>query len=56
MTAFDLFSIGYSNIPADRFIAMQRAAGVSAIFGPGTNIPAAATEIIGLLRSRHPRG
>jgi uncharacterized protein (DUF488 family) len=31
MTAFDLFSIGYSNIPADRFIAMQRAAGVSAI-------------------------
>ena len=31
MTAFDLFSIGHSNIPADRFIAMQRAADVSVI-------------------------
>jgi uncharacterized protein (DUF488 family) len=31
MTVFDLFSIGHSNIPADRFIAMQRAAGVTAI-------------------------
>jgi uncharacterized protein (DUF488 family) len=31
MTAFDLFSIGHSNIPADRFIAMQRAAGVNVI-------------------------
>ena len=31
MTAFDLFSIGHSNIPADRFVAMQRAAGVSVI-------------------------
>ncbi len=31
MTAFDLFSIGHSNIPAERFVAMQRAAGVTAI-------------------------
>ena len=31
MTVFDLFSIGHSNIPADRFIAMQRAAGITAI-------------------------
>ena len=28
-------------------------AGVSAIFGPGTNIPAAAREILGLIRSAH---
>jgi uncharacterized protein (DUF488 family) len=31
MTGFDLFSIGHSNIPAERFVAMQRAAGVTAI-------------------------
>ncbi|HUC51104.1 MAG TPA: DUF488 domain-containing protein [Xanthobacteraceae bacterium] len=31
MTAFDLFSIGHSNIPPDRFIALQREAGVTAI-------------------------
>jgi uncharacterized protein (DUF488 family) len=31
MTVFDLFSIGHSNVPADRFIAMQRAAGVTVI-------------------------
>ncbi len=31
MTAFDLFSIGHSNISAQRFVAMQRAAGVTAI-------------------------
>jgi methylmalonyl-CoA mutase len=31
---------------------MLMAAGVSAIFGPGTNIPAAAHEILGLLRKR----
>ena len=27
-------------------------AGVGAIFGPGTNIPAAAAEILGLIRKR----
>jgi uncharacterized protein (DUF488 family) len=31
MPAFDLFSIGHSNIPAERFIAMLRDAGVNAI-------------------------
>jgi uncharacterized protein (DUF488 family) len=31
MTAFDLFSIGHSNIPAERFVALLRAAGVQAI-------------------------
>src|ERR1700730_3780359 len=31
MTAFDLFSIGHSNIAAERFVAMLRDAGVSAI-------------------------
>ena len=29
-----------------------KSAGVSAIFGPGTNIPAAAREILGLIRAR----
>ena len=28
---FDLFTIGHSNIPANRFVAMLRAAGVGAI-------------------------
>ncbi len=32
-----------------------RAAGVAAIFGPGTNIPNAAAEILGILRARRPR-
>jgi hypothetical protein len=31
MPKFDLFSIGHSNIPADRFLAMLRGAGVDAI-------------------------
>jgi uncharacterized protein (DUF488 family) len=31
MSAFDLFSIGHSNIPAERFIALLRSAGVSAV-------------------------
>jgi uncharacterized protein (DUF488 family) len=31
MTAFDFYSIGHSNIAAERFIAMLRAAGVNAI-------------------------
>ena len=36
--------------PKDYDILKQ--SGVSAIFGPGTNIPAAASEIIGLVRQR----
>jgi methylmalonyl-CoA mutase len=39
-------------IPAQDYEPLRRA-GVHAIFGPGTNIPAAATEIITLLRSHH---
>jgi uncharacterized protein (DUF488 family) len=31
MSAFDLFSIGHSNIPADRFIALLRDAGADAV-------------------------
>lgn len=31
MTAFDLLTIGHSNIPADRFIGLLRGAGVNAI-------------------------
>jgi uncharacterized protein (DUF488 family) len=31
MTAFDLFTIGHSNIPADRFVAMLRGAGANAV-------------------------
>jgi uncharacterized protein (DUF488 family) len=31
MQSFDLFSIGHSNIPLDRFLAMLKAAGVNAI-------------------------
>src|SRR5271170_4343720 len=31
MAAFDLFSIGHSNIAAERFVALLRAAGVNAI-------------------------
>jgi methylmalonyl-CoA mutase len=37
--------------PADH--AGLRDAGVAAVFGPGTNIPAAAAEIIGLIAKRH---
>ena len=29
-----------------------RGAGVAAIFGPGTNVPAAAAEVIGLIAKR----
>lgn len=31
MPAFDLFSIGHSNIPADRFVAMLQSAGVTLV-------------------------
>jgi uncharacterized protein (DUF488 family) len=31
MSAFDLFSIGHSNIPAERFLAMLRVAGANAV-------------------------
>ena len=35
--------------------AMLKAAGVSAIYGPGTNIPVAAGEVLGLIRRRQQR-
>jgi len=38
-------------IPPQDYAALQRA-GVSAIYGPGTNIPAAASEILALIRKR----
>jgi methylmalonyl-CoA mutase len=39
-------------IPAQDY-QFLRDAGVSGIYGPGTNIPEAAAEILGLLRSKH---
>jgi methylmalonyl-CoA mutase len=39
-------------IPAQDYEALRKA-GVSAIYGPGTNIPVAAAEIVDLLQSRH---
>ncbi len=38
-------------VPAQDY-AFLRDAGVAAVFGPGTNIPAAASEVLGLLRRR----
>ena len=39
-------------IPAQDYDFLHDA-GVAAVFGPGTNIPAAASEIVALLRRRH---
>jgi methylmalonyl-CoA mutase len=38
-------------IPAQDYDFLKKA-GVAAIFGPGTNIPAAAAEILGILRAK----
>jgi methylmalonyl-CoA mutase len=38
-------------IPAQDYDALKRA-GAAAIFGPGTNIPAAASEVLKLIRAR----
>jgi methylmalonyl-CoA mutase len=38
-------------IPPQDYPAL-RAAGVAAIYGPGTNIPVAAGEVLGLIRKR----
>jgi methylmalonyl-CoA mutase len=40
-------------IPPQDYAALK-AAGVGAVFGPGTNIPEAAREVLGLLRDRRP--
>jgi methylmalonyl-CoA mutase len=34
--------------------AFLKEAGVAAVYGPGTHIPSAAAEILGLLRRRQP--
>jgi len=34
---------------------MLKEAGVAGIYGPGTNIPAAAAEILGIIRDHRPR-
>ena len=39
-------------IPAQDYDFL-RDAGVAAVFGPGTNIPDAASEVLGILRRRH---
>ncbi|HEX4493975.1 MAG TPA: methylmalonyl-CoA mutase [Acidimicrobiia bacterium] len=48
----DILVIVGGVIPAQDYEPLRKA-GVHAIFGPGTNIPAAATEVISLLRSHH---
>jgi methylmalonyl-CoA mutase len=40
-------------IPQQDYDFLKRA-GVKAIFGPGTNIPAAAKDILGLIRAARP--
>jgi methylmalonyl-CoA mutase len=45
----DILVVAGGVIPAQDYDEL-REAGVAAIFGPGTNIPQAATEIVGLLR------
>jgi methylmalonyl-CoA mutase len=45
----DILVVAGGVIPAQDYDEL-RDAGVAAIFGPGTNIPQAATEIVGLLR------
>jgi methylmalonyl-CoA mutase len=41
-------------IPPQDYDAL-RAAGVAAIFGPGTNLPDAARSVLGLIRARRRR-
>ena len=49
--AGDILIVCGGVIPAQDY-AFLKAAGASAIFGPGTNIPAAASEILALIRER----
>ena len=49
--AGDILVICGGVIPQQDY-AFLKEAGVSAIFGPGTNIPEAAREILGLIRQR----
>jgi methylmalonyl-CoA mutase len=47
--AGDILVVCGGVIPPQDYDFLKKA-GVSAIFGPGTNIPAAAAEILGLIR------
>ena len=49
--ADDILTVCGGVIPPQDYDFLKRA-GVSAIFGPGTNIPAAAAEILGLIRKQ----
>jgi methylmalonyl-CoA mutase len=49
--AADILVVAGGVIPAQDY-AMLKQAGVAAIFGPGTNIPKAAAEILGLIHRR----
>jgi methylmalonyl-CoA mutase len=51
--AGDILVICGGVIPQQDYEFLKKA-GVGAIFGPGTNIPEAAREILGLIRARHP--
>ena len=53
--AGDILVVCGGVIPAQDYEFLQ-AAGVSAIYGPGTNIPAAAREILDLIRQQRPAG
>ena len=50
--AGDILVVCGGVIPPQDYQALQQA-GVAAIYGPGTNIPAAAEEVIKLIRARH---
>jgi methylmalonyl-CoA mutase len=53
--AGDILVICGGVIPQQDYDFLKRA-GIAAIFGPGTNIPEAAREILGLIREAHPAG
>ena len=49
--ANDILVVCGGVIPPQDYDFLKKA-GVAAVFGPGTNIPAAATEIIGMIRKQ----
>jgi methylmalonyl-CoA mutase len=50
--ADDILVIVGGVIPAQDYDALRKE-GVAAIFGPGTNIPDAARNVLNLIRARH---
>jgi methylmalonyl-CoA mutase len=52
--ASDILIVVGGVIPAQDYEQL-RAAGAAAIFGPGTNIPSAASEVLKLIRARSRR-